>query len=229
MTSGPAGRPAAILLDIEGTTSPLRFVHDVLFPFARAHLRDYLGAPANAARLDDIAAGLKAEGEWHGSIEASLQSLMDRDVKSPTLKSVQGWIWEQGFRTGELAGEVYPDVAPAIRRWRAAGCQVAIYSSGSVLAQKLLFASTPDGDLTPLIDAFFDTAAGPKVAASSYRTIARALGQAPGRILFISDVTRELAAARAAGLQVRLAMRPGNTAQPDASGFPPISSFDELA
>jgi enolase-phosphatase E1 len=207
--TAPAGQPplAAILLDIEGTTTPIAFVHDVLFPFARARLREYLGDPEQAAAMEE---------------------LMNRDVKSPVLKDIQGKIWERGYQTGELAGEIFPDTAPAIRRWRAAGLQVAIYSSGSVLAQRLLFSSTPDGDLTPLINGFFDTGVGPKTSPDSYARIAREWGLPPGGIMFISDVTAELKAADSAGMQTRLSIRPGNSPQPDAGAFVQIHSFDEI-
>jgi enolase-phosphatase E1 len=144
---------------------------------------------------------------------------MDRDRKSPGLKRLQGQIWEIGYRAGELRGDVFPDTAPAIRRWRAQGIDVAIYSSGSVLAQRHLFESTPAGDLTGLIRAFFDTAVGPKTASDSYIRIAQALGHEPSRILFVSDVTAELSAARAAGFQVRLSVRPGNPSQADAAAY----------
>ena len=185
-----------VLLDIEGTTTPISFVHDVLFPYARARI----GA------------------EWHAA--------MDRDEKSSELKRLQGLIWEQGYRAGELHGEVFPDVAPAIRRWRAAGLRVAIYSSGSELAQRLLFGSTPDGDLTPLIDGFFDTSVGAKKVAASYGEIARRLGCDPREMLFVSDISAELAAAREAGCQVVLSVRPGNRAVDEL--VESVTSFDEL-
>jgi enolase-phosphatase E1 len=229
---------AAIVLDIEGTTTPIAFVHDVLFPFVRARLRTYLRDERHAGEIDEIVRQLKAEhaadlvtgarpplwreqssDELLDSVEAYARWLMDRDRKSPGLKRLQGEIWEIGYRAGELKGDVFPDTAPAIRRWRERGIDVAIYSSGSVLAQRRLFESTPAGDLTGLIRAFFDTAVGPKTSSGSYVRIAQALGHEPSRILFISDVTAELAAARAAGLQVRLSVRPGNPPQPDAAAF----------
>ena len=218
----------AILLDIEGTTTPIAFVTDVLFPFARARLGAYLDDPANAAEVQQLADALKAEHVWRDSTRASLEWLMDRDVKSPALKDLQGRIWARGYHDGVLRGEVFPDVAPAIRRWRRQGVGVAIYSSGSVLAQRLLFGSTPDGDLTPLLTGFFDTSVGAKISAESYERIAGALGQPASQILFVSDVTRELVAARAAGMQVRLSIRPGNPAQADAAAFERIRSFDEI-
>jgi enolase-phosphatase E1 len=153
---------------------------------------------------------------------------MDRDRKSPALKLLQGHIWERGYRDGQLRGSVFADVVPAIRRWRDAGCDVAIYSSGSVLAQRLLFASTAEGDLTPLFRAFFDTGAGSKTSPASYTHIVAALECGAADVLFISDVTTELAAARTADLQVVLSLRPGNPMQQDAAAFEAIRSFDEV-
>jgi enolase-phosphatase E1 len=154
--------------------------------------------------------------------------LMDRDRKSPALKRLQGWIWEEGYQAGQLRGEVYPDVPRALRRWRAAGVSVSIYSSGSELAQRRLFESTGDGDLTPLVSRFFDTAVGNKRDPASYGRIARELGERPADILFVSDVTAELAAAREAGYQTRLSVRDGNPPQPDDQAYDTIRSFDEV-
>jgi enolase-phosphatase E1 len=255
------GAVAVIVLDIEGTTTPIAFVYDVLFPFARKHLRAYLADPDNAAALreplvrlveesavehhldsssrrPDVAKiVLKDTASWHrdfvtrGESEAVaryIETLMDRDRKSAGLKLLQGRIWEDGYRRGELRGDVFADVAPALRRWRAAGLDVAIYSSGSELAQRLLFSTTTDGDLTPLVSRFFDTAVGAKQAPDSYRRIAAALKHAPERILFISDVTTELDAATGAGCQVRLCVRPGNRPQPPHA-YRIIHSFEEVA
>jgi 2,3-diketo-5-methylthio-1-phosphopentane phosphatase len=147
----------AILLDIEGTTTRLAFVHEVLFPYARTRLRDYLSGFVETPEGRDWRSRLRAEWDtdvasgaappqWKGApLEAALAYcvwLMDRDRKSPELKRLQGWIWERGYRAGELTGEVFPDVPRALARWRAAGIDAAIYSSGSVLAQKLLFGQT---------------------------------------------------------------------------------------
>jgi enolase-phosphatase E1 len=249
-----------MVLDIEGTTTPIAFVYEVLFPFARGHLRTYLADPDNAvalreplARLGEELAGEHDQGPssrrhevatmpldqtstWHrafvmnttmDSIADYVEWLMDRDRKSPALKLLQGRIWEQGYRRGELRGEVFADVAPALRRWRAAGLDVAIYSSGSELAQRLLFSTTSEGDLTPLIAHFFDTAVGPKQAPDSYRRIARALGSRADALLFISDVTTELDAANAAGCQTLLCVRSGNHPQPP-SAYRVIHSLDEV-
>lgn len=239
----------AVVLDIEGTTTPIAFVHDILFPYARAHLR---AALHDASPLPDLPEAIRALTIEHArdlangthpppwpdthaepvnldAAEAYAAWLMDRDRKSPGLKLLQGRIWERGYRHGELKGEVFPDTAPAIRRWRAADVDVAIYSSGSVLAQRLLFESTGDGDLTPFFRGFFDTAIGPKMSPHSYARIAGELGRAPREVLFISDVAAELAAARTAGVQVLLSIRPGNPSQPEADQFEAIRSFEEVS
>jgi enolase-phosphatase E1 len=231
-----------VLLDIEGTTTPIAFVHDVLFPYARTHVRAFLalhGEDADLRRVRDLLVAEHADDlvrdmppfaspRTNDAMVAYVEWLMDRDRKSPGLKLLQGDIWEEGYRSGELRGQMFADVAPAIRRWQAAGMRVAIYSSGSELAQRRLFESTSDGDLTPLLSAFFDTRVGAKVDAASYARIATAIGVPASAIVFVSDVTRELAAARESGLQVVLSLRPGNSPQPDKALYDAIESFDEL-
>ena len=215
----------AVLLDIEGTTTPIAFVHEELFGFARARLHEYLLAHQGSAALSDVEQRLRMEhaadlarGEtpppWtepaSSALEAYARWLMARDRKSPGLKLLQGQIWEEGYQSGVLRGQVFEDVPRAIRRWHDAGVTIAIYSSGSELAQRRLFESTEQGDLTPCLTAFFDTAVGAKIASDSYGRIAQALGLTPAEILFVSDVVSELDAARAAGLPVVLSIRPGN-------------------
>ena len=234
----------AVLLDIEGTTTPIAFVHDVLFPYARAHLRGYLDAAwASSSTIQviekltvehagDVAAGMNPPA-WNrppdrDAVVAYVQWLMDRDRKSPGLKQLQGEIWEAGYRAGELRGQVFDDVPRAIRRWREAGLDVAIYSSGSEQAQRDLFASTEHGDLTPLISGYFDTGVGAKLESSSYARIANVLRRVAFEVLFVSDVASELTAAREADLQVVLSLRPGNPAQPRPELFDSITSFDEI-
>jgi len=175
--------PAAILTDIEGTVSPIAFVRDVLFPYARARL------PAFAAAHPELPA-----------LE-TLLAQMDRDEKDPVLKSIQGMIWEEGYRTGEITAELYPDVAFLLRRWSKGGLRLFVYSSGSVAAQRLLFGHTPAGDLTPLFQGFFDLGVGPKREAASYALIAQGANISPAELLFLSDVEAELDAAAAAGLR----------------------------
>ena len=237
----------AVLLDIEGTTTPIAFVHDVLFPYARARLAEYLSSERDSPAVADVLTRLAAEhadsrarGEqppplitrqatgWLDSAVQYAGWLMDRDRKSPGLKLLQGLIWERGYQAGELRGQVFDDVPPAIRRWRDAGLRVAIYSSGSELAQRRLFESTGQGNLALLLSGFFDTAVGAKTAADSYRKIAVALALEPQAMLFVSDVTAELDAATAAGLRGVLSVRPGNPPQP-ANSYDAVTSFDEIA
>jgi enolase-phosphatase E1 len=200
----------AILLDIEGTTTPIAFVDDVLFPYARRQLRAFLARQGR-------------EGEAN-----AFQSQMDRDSKSTALKALQGQIWEDGYRSGELVGQVFDDVPTAFERWHSAGLEVGIFSSGSVLAQQLLFRQSSYGDLTPFLRWYFDTTTGAKTEPDSYRRIAAAMKLPTNTILFVSDVTRELDAAREAGMQTRLALRPGNAPQPGGHGHQPIGDFNEL-
>jgi enolase-phosphatase E1 len=163
----------------------------------------------------------------HAAVVAHVYRLMDRDEKSTGLKSLQGKIWEEGYRSGELKGEVYSDVLPAMERWRDEGIDIAIFSSGSVQAQRSLFGNSTAGDLTRFIRAYFDTTSGPKNAAESYTRIAAALERFPSEVLFVSDVAAELDAARAAGMLTTLCVRlPGFV--PPAGPHPIISTFDEL-
>jgi enolase-phosphatase E1 len=239
------------VLDIEGTTTPIEFVYQVLFPFARAHLTEYLEREwasescraALALLSDEHAADVDIardqappawvdEGEPLAARIASTAAyvgwLMDRDRKSPGLKALQGEIWRSGYRSGELRGQVFPDVPPALERWRAQQLDVCIYSSGSVLAQRLLFQTTDAGDLTRLLTGYFDTGIGPKTSPDSYRRIAEALGAPATHLLFISDVTSELDAASAAGLRTLLCVRPSNLKPAHEHSHPVIRTFDEV-
>jgi len=240
----------AILLDIEGTTTPLDFVHKTLFPYARARLADFLRANHSDASVRADLEALRREHAaepsaadlppWRDdSPDARLRSavaylnwLMDRDRKSTALKSLQGRIWEAGYRSGELRGDVYPDVPLAFDRWHRQGRRLAIFSSGSVLAQQLLFAHSTAGDLALFISAFFDTTTGPKQSPASYGHIAAALSLSPGEILFLSDVLAELDAARSAGLATALCLRStasdASAPTPSASSHPILHSFVHL-
>lgn len=246
MSTGGSPPTAAILLDIEGTTTPLEFVKDVLFPYARTHLRSHLDAHAGAAEYESLFTRLHDEhalalgaGEtvppWtdhpHNALSgviAYLEWLMDRDRKSPTLKELQGWIWEEGYQRGELIGQVFADVRPSLERWYKRNLPVGIFSSGSVLAQQLLFRHSSAGDLTTCLRWYFDTRVGSKTDSASYRRIAGSMGIRPENVLFLSDVTSELAAARTAGMQVRLAVRPGNAPVPTDHGYLEIHSLEEI-
>ena len=234
----------AILLDIEGTTTPIAFVHQVLFPYARAHLHDYLAQHADDPELRADLALLRREHAAESSQaplpppglppwdpEAYVYWLMDHDRKSTGLKSLQGRIWEAGYRSGELKGkgEVYPDVRPAFERWAKAGKQIAIFSSGSVQAQRNLFANTTAGDLSAFLSRYFDTTTGPKREPRSYRQIATALGASPQGVLFVSDVVAELDAAHAAGMRTALCVREADAPDDSPTRHPRIHSFTELA
>src|SRR5882762_2093045 len=223
----------AILLDIEGTTTPIEFVHQVLFPYARARVHAYLEQGDIALLRAEYAAELPSPDLPAWDPEAYVYWLMDRDRKSTALKALQGRIWEAGYRAGELKGkgEVYPDVRPALERWHAAGKTIAIFSSGSVQAQRDLFANTTAGDLSAFLSAYFDTTTGPKREAISYRKISTALGRSPRDILFVSDVAAELDAARAAEMRTALCMRePASPISlPNPADHPRIRSFAELA
>jgi enolase-phosphatase E1 len=222
-----------ILLDIEGTTTPLAFVHDTLFPYARSHIKDFLEQHRESVDVRADLAGLRREN-WadmqaalspptmdDDSSESQLEStlaylewLMARDRKSTALKSLQGKIWEEGYQSGTLLAPVFDDVPRAFDRWCRQNRTIAIFSSGSVLAQQLLFSHTTAGDLTPYISAYFDTTTGAKICASSYEEIAVSLERSAHEMAFISDVTAELDAASTAGLQVLLCDRIGNRPQP---------------
>lgn len=187
----------AVITDIEGTTTSIAFVHDVLFPYAAAQLEPFV----RARGADPVVQATLAELGQGGDPLAAARDLMARDVKSTPLKRLQGWIWEAGYADGSLLADVYPDVAPQLRAWRDAGLRLAVYSSGSVHAQKLLFAHTRAGDLTGLFTGWFDTTTGPKTAPASYARIATVLDVRPAEALFLSDAAPELEAARGAGLQ----------------------------
>ncbi|UVC30214.1 acireductone synthase [Pantoea sp. SOD02] len=193
----------AIVTDIEGTTSDIQFVHQVLFPYARQHLAAYVRE--NHAD-ENVAAALNAVREESGAPQASLEELIttltnyiDQDRKSPGLKALQGMIWRAGYVEGQFTGHLYPDVLPAFERWQQQGIGLYVYSSGSVAAQKLLFGYSDEGDLTSLFSGYFDTGVGAKREAQSYRNIAEKIGLAPASLLFLSDIHQELDAAADAG------------------------------
>jgi len=222
----------AILLDIEGTTTPIAFVHEVLFSYARDHAKDFLASDVDAddiTRLREEHAADVSNGEHPpAELAAYVEWLIARDRKSTGLKSLQGKIWRQGYLDGSLKSQVYADVAPAFARWRTRGLSISIFSSGSVLAQQLLFAHTDAGDLTKFIDHDFDTNVGKKADATSYLRIAEALSLPAEEVLFISDVVAELDAANEAGMETLLSIRPGNPPQEGAEKYRAIHSFDNV-
>jgi enolase-phosphatase E1 len=239
-----------VLLDIEGTTSSVSFVYDVMFPYVRKHLRfevfsnwlepayiEAFHALARDAGHESFDAWLKQHDLTRDNplraaeiVCQEVERLMDADVKATGLKELQGLIWQSGFESGALLAHVYDDVPPALAAWNAAGRDVRIYSSGSVHAQKLFFGHTIAGNLLGHFRGHYDTTTGPKKEAASYTKIAGDFGLPPEQIVFLSDIVAELDAARAAGLQTALCVRPGNTlAQPsDSPGHPEIASFAQI-
>ena len=233
-----------ILLDIEGTTSSVSFVYDVMFPFVRRELDQYLSANWGSTALNEACnliardAGYESFIAWCGNeIEIGRQQqllreealrLMDGDVKATGLKALQGLIWRSGFENGEMRAHVYDDVLPTIQVWKDAGCDIRIFSSGSVAAQKLFFRHTVVGNMLHLFRGHYDTTTGPKKEAQSYCAIAKDFDLPLTQILFLSDVLDELEAARAAGMQTCLCKRPGNVEVADGHDYPAITSFDQI-
>ena len=228
-----------ILLDIEGTTSSISFVYDVMFPYVREHLRSFLEANWDSESVAAVRPLLMADAQSCGlnvdavetvqQTEQTVLALMDGDHKTTGLKTLQGLIWKAGFHSGTLVAHVYEDVVPALQHWKQNGCDIRIYSSGSIQAQKLFFGHTEAGNLLEYFTAHYDTTTGPKKDAASYKTIAEDFGLPPEKILFVSDVTAELAAATQSGFKGCLSIRPGNPTQDDADQFPNIKSFDEIS
>lgn len=233
-----------ILLDIEGTTSSVSFVYDEMFPYVRRELWNFLSSEWDNLDVqlacEQIArdAGHDSLAAWGGEsatnidrvdlVAAEVVRLMDDDVKSTGLKSLQGLIWKSGFDSGELKSHVFDDVAPSIRKWNAAGRDVRIYSSGSVKAQLLFFGNTIVGNLLDQFKGHYDTTTGPKKETESYQKIAEQFGYPAGEVLFLSDVTEELDAARTAGMQTGLCIRVGNAEVSDANGHEQITDFAQI-
>lgn len=227
----------AVLTDIEGTTTSISFVYDVLFPYVEARLEAFcsrtdpgLGLAEAIARLrseyeDEVRQGVSVPQFGIGASYA--RHLMNLDRKSTGLKVLQGLIWEEGYRSGALRSHVFPEVPGALTAWRKTGVRLRVFSSGSVRAQQLLFGYTEYGDLSGLFEGFHDTTTGPKQESASYRTIAGAFALPPEAILFLSDARGELDAAAETGLQTGMLVRPGN--RPATPGPHAVhSSFEEL-
>ena len=230
-----------VLLDIEGTTCPVSFVAATLFPYARARLQPFLQAHGQDADLQTLLSDLNAA--WHSAHHEAkkpqneppsldqlcsfLQKLIDADRKLTALKDLQGLIWNEGYADGELCTPLFNDVPPTLKRWHADGLQLAVYSSGSVAAQQLLYAHSNAGDLCPLFSAWFDTRSGPKQDPASYLQIANSLAVSAAKILFVSDSLAELDAAQASGLATRFSRRAGNPEQhPGSHNL--INSLDDI-
>ena len=223
----------AVLVDIEGTTSTIAFVHEVLFPYADEHLDAYVAAhrdePEVAGALREAAqlAGEAPDAD-DAAVLAHLHAWIAEDRKATPLKTLQGLIWADGYERTGLRGHVYPDAAAGLRRWHRDGVRLYVYSSGSVEAQRVLFAHSDQGDLTPLFSGYFDTTTGPKRETRSYAEIARAIGADPSAVLFLSDVDAELDAARDAGMQTIRLLRPADTPPGATTSHASASSFDQI-
>ena len=220
----------AILTDIEGTTSALSFVKDVLFPYSRAHMADFVRtqayAPAVRAQLDEVSR-LAGRVLTLDETIAQLIAWIDADKKITPLKALQGLVWEAGYKQGDYQGHMYEDAVRQLRAWKQQGLKLYVFSSGSVLAQKLLFSHTAWGDLTPLFSGYFDTTIGNKREAGAYHAIAGQTGLPPSDVLFLSDIKEELDAARAAGMRTVLLVRDGTL--PTDAGHPLARSFDAIS
>jgi enolase-phosphatase E1 len=222
-----------VLLDVEGTTSTIAFVHTVLFPYADAHLDAYVASHrddpdvAEAMREAARLAGLDAAAN-DAAVLAYLHAWIAEDRKATPLKTLQGLIWAEGYARTGLRGHVYPDAAAGLRRWHDAGLRLYVYSSGSVEAQRVLFAHSDQGDLSALFSGNFDTTTGPKRESRSYAAIAAAVGDAAREIVFLSDVDAELDAARDAGMQTVRLLRPADTPPGATTTHPSAVSFDEI-
>ncbi|MBX9688589.1 MAG: acireductone synthase [Candidatus Obscuribacterales bacterium] len=234
---------AALLLDIEGTISPVTYVVDVLFPFARSRFPDFLKdnwektSVLTACDLMARDAGQDNAEQWLkdldsleekiGFIVDDLNKLMDLDIKATGLKELQGLIWKEAFEKGELESVVFPDLPGALERWKADGLQTAIYSSGSATAQRTFLEHTEFGNLADYFSGFFDTTVGAKKRPESYKLIASIIKMPEAEIVFMSDLVAELDAARDSGMQTVLLLRPGNIKQENNS-HAAISNFNEI-
>lgn len=219
----------AILTDIEGTTTSIDFVHQTLFPYARARIRGWLREHAGEAEVHrQLDAVEQLENRELSLAEAAdvLERWIDEDRKVTPLKALQGMIWAEGYLRGELKGHVYPDTPEALKAWQASGLSLYVYSSGSVAAQKLIFGHTDYGDLTPLFSGYFDTEVGGKREAASYRTILHRLERPGKEVLFLSDIGEELDAARAAGLWTCQLVRDDHTRR--AAAHPQVRSLSDV-
>jgi len=237
-----------LLLDIEGTTCPVSFVAEVLFPYAAQQLPTFLQSQANDPTVQQLLADVQkawlsdadpdAESLWQEAQEqqqsatlaasmAYFQLLIKQDRKLTALKDLQGLIWRVGYSAGELVAPLFPDVAAALQNWHQEGIVLGVYSSGSVEAQKLLYGHCNAGDLTPLFSHWFDTRIGAKQAAESYQQIAKVMNCATTETLFVSDALAECEAAAAAGMQVLFSRRAGNPQQEPGS-FQNISTYADL-
>ncbi|KII27341.1 MULTISPECIES: acireductone synthase [Pseudomonas] len=218
----------AILTDIEGTTSAVSFVFDVLFPYAAKHLPEFVRQNAERSDVAEQLAAVRSDSnEPNADVERVIEILLGwiaEDRKATPLKALQGMVWEQGYQAGQLKGHVYPDAVEALKRWHQAGYQLFVYSSGSIQAQRLIFGCSEAGDLTPLFSGYFDTTSGAKREAQSYANITQAIGLEASQILFLSDIVEELDAARVAGMATCGLAREGG----ELAGHLTVDSFARI-
>ena len=221
----------AVLTDIEGTTSSIAFVRDVLFPYARGHLPRFVETrrddPEVARWLDAAAREAGIDDPHSPRVVDNLLRWIDEDRKATSLKALQGMIWKAGYEAGDYRAHIYPEVPAKLREWKAQGLKLYVYSSGSVAAQKLFFGHTDAGDLASLFDGWFDTEVGGKRERGSYLRIAEAIGLPPPAIVFLSDIGAELEAAHGAGMQVIQLCRPPERCH-EASAHPCVADFDAI-
>lgn len=219
----------AIVTDIEGTTSSLSFVKDVLFPYAREHIEEYVREHCTEDPIETLVDDVRQEVGRELSLDeviAQLIEWIDQDRKVTPLKSIQGLLWEAGYRNGDFKGHIYEDAKNKLEEWHNQSIKLYVYSSGSVYAQKLLFGYTEYGDLNYLFDGYFDTRIGAKAETGSYKNIIAELGLKPEEILFLSDVEPELDAAYAAGMQTIQLVREGAPIQ--SGKYKQVSNFNQI-
>ena len=219
----------AILLDIEGTTSSIDFVHETLFPYAARELPEFIRRSYRqaevAALLDDVRSEANDDDAGIEDVIETLDRWIREDRKATPLKALQGMVWKKGYADGDFKGHVYPDTAPNMRKWVDAGIKLYIYSSGSVEAQKLIFGHSEAGDLRPLISGYFDTRTGHKREAAAYRRISESIGLPAEQVLFLSDVAAELDAAAKAGMQTTQLLRDEKV---ERGGHAAVEDFDSI-
>ena len=226
--------PKAIVTDIEGTTSSIAFVKDVLFPYAAERLPSWLRenrrVPAVQAEIENVAETI---GRTSSDLDAVIEQLLDwicQDIKATPLKALQGMVWKSGYASGDYRAHVYPDAHAVLKDWNAQGIPLYVYSSGSVQAQQLFFQYSDYGDLRSLFSGYFDTTTGPKSEHDSYVKIATKIGLPASDILFLTDVEAEIAAALGAGMQTVLIVRSEDSdVDPDDVSCRSARDFHEVA
>ena len=221
-----------VLMDIEGTTTSIDFVHKTLFPYASQNIASFIKNnmtdPRVMEQLEAVKATVLEETEKAINAEDAIDTLLgwiEADRKHTALKAIQGYLWREGYEKGQYKGHLYQDVLPNLKKWIQEGKKLGIYSSGSIEAQKLLFGYSEEGDITPHLSAYFDTTTGHKRTVNSYKKISEALSLNAGEIIFLSDVQQELDAAKQAGMKTTQLVRPGTQPSED---HPFVYSFDEL-